>query len=77
MPYVYRSFSAKEPYNECSFAENDLRLKASYGSSPPCTISLVLTCENVSFLGTRAIALVRTGPHKCNRICARGHSQTE
>jgi len=34
MPYVYKWFSAKEPYNQWLFAENDLQLKASYGSSP-------------------------------------------
>jgi len=38
MPYLYRSFSAKEPYISGSSAENDWELKASYGSSPPCTL---------------------------------------
>jgi len=46
MPYLHRSFSAKEPYSEWLFAEimsvsvakNDLQLKPSYKSSPPCNI---------------------------------------
>jgi len=37
MPYLYRPFSAKEPMISGPFAKNDLQLKASYGSSLPCT----------------------------------------
>ena len=36
MPYLSRSFSAKEPYNQWLFCEKYPQLKASYGYSPPC-----------------------------------------
>ena len=36
MPYLPRSFPQKSPVICSSFAKHDLRLKASYGSSPPC-----------------------------------------
>ena len=36
MPYLRRSFSTKEPYNQWLFCKKDLQLKASYGSSTPC-----------------------------------------
>ena len=39
IPYLYKCFSAKEPYNQRVFAENDLQFNASYGSSPPCSCS--------------------------------------
>ena len=37
MPYVCRSIPPKRPTISGSFAKNDLRLKVSYDSSPPCT----------------------------------------
>ena len=36
MPYLFRSFSQKSPITSGSFAKNDLHLKASHGSLPPC-----------------------------------------
>jgi len=40
MPYLYRSFSAKEPYNKWLFGGNNLQLKAFYGSAPRCSTGL-------------------------------------
>jgi len=38
IPYLHRSFSAKVPIFGGFFVENDLRLRGSYESLPPCTI---------------------------------------
>jgi len=37
-PFFRSHFSQKSPLIGGSFAKNDLQLKASYGSSPPCTV---------------------------------------
>jgi len=38
MPYLYRSFSAKEPYDSWLFCgKQPVQLKASRASSPPCS----------------------------------------
>jgi len=62
MPYLYRSFLQKSPIFSGSFAEIHLQLKASYGSSPPCT-----TAPTSS--GCRTSVCVCACMHVC--VCAR------
>jgi len=55
MPSVYRSFSAKEPYNYWLFSEQ--RPKASYGSSPPCTRAFYYTFVCVCVCGCACVCV--------------------
>jgi len=47
IPYLYTSFSAKEPYIEWLFCGNDLQLRGSYESSPPCNYVCIYMCADI------------------------------
>jgi len=66
MPYLYRSFPAKWPYNQWLVAEKDLQLKACYVSSPfGSKHSTELTFED---------ALQHSRLH-CDSLCSGRNSQ--
>ena len=66
MPYLYRSFSAKEPIISGSFAKNVLQHKASYGSSPPCSqISGNRFNSRVVQMYKKPCVQDQMHPHKC------------
>jgi len=50
MPYLDRSFSAKEPYTQRLFCgKSDLQLKASHGSSPPFRLRYLSVATGIAF----------------------------
>jgi len=73
MPFSNRSFPAKDPYNfpqkiprSGSFAESDLRVKASHGTSPPCLLTrsqVVVCCSELECVGVCCSVL------QCIAVC--------
>ena len=67
IPYRNRSLSAKSPIISGSVAENDLQLKASYGSPPSCAMQYICVEGN-----TKAIRRPYTHVYCCVQLTCQG-----